>query len=272
MAIVSVCLITYNHEAYIAQALTSVVTQKVNFPMEIIVYDDASTDRTAKIIKQFLTKSPFPLTVKVNHHNLGMGTNFRQALCKCRGRYLAILEGDDYWTDKQKLLSQVNYLEKTPSLSGCFHRTQAIFSDHSRPSYNIPGDQFYQNTLTTKDLLKANSIATCSVMYRRSAIQLPSWVYNQGMIDWPMHLLASTAGDIGFIPKTMAVYRRHQTNSFAGRKRSQNYHDIIKVYWALKKHFGPQYQKLINQRLVGSYLDLIKSSLKEKCHLINPVI
>src|SRR3954463_15222753 len=107
---VSVAMITYNHAAFIAQALDSVLAQHTDFDFEIVIGDDASSDGTRKIIEEYQARWPKIIKPVFHQPNVGMMKNFRQTLERCSGDYIAILEGDDYWTNQNKLTLQVDYL------------------------------------------------------------------------------------------------------------------------------------------------------------------
>ena len=109
--LVSVCMITYNHEKYIAQAIDSVIMQKTNFDYEIVIGEDCSTDRTREIVLEYKTKHPDKIKLLLQEKNVGMMQNFIDTLKACSGKYIALLEGDDYWTDPNKLQKQVDFLE-----------------------------------------------------------------------------------------------------------------------------------------------------------------
>ena len=115
--LVSVCLITYNHGKYIRQAIDSILMQEVNFPWEIIIADDASSDQTQKIIREYHQKYPDLIKPNLRKNNIGAGSNFIELIGSAKGKFIAYLEGDDYWTDPFKLQKQVGFLEGNPSFS-----------------------------------------------------------------------------------------------------------------------------------------------------------
>src|SRR5579872_2594917 len=110
----SVMLITYNHELFIAQTLEGILEQRVNFDYEIVVGEDCSTDRTRDILMDFHNRYPRRILIQARHRNLGMMRNLEQTLSKCRGEYVALIEGDDYWTCRDKLQKQVDFLDAHP--------------------------------------------------------------------------------------------------------------------------------------------------------------
>src|SRR5262249_39772783 len=122
---------TYNHEAYVAQAIEGVLAQQADFPIELVIGEDCSTDNTRSICSTFAKRHPEVIVLLAQDKNLGLVANGRAVFRACRGQYLAMCEGDDYWTDPRKLQKQADLLDKHPSWSGCFHRTRTISEGQS---------------------------------------------------------------------------------------------------------------------------------------------
>ena len=125
-AVVSVWMLPFNHEAYIRQALEGVLMQQTSFPYEIIVGDDCSTDNTRTILLEFQSRFPDRVRLRLARENL-YSKNLKQSVGvfgACRGEYVALCEGGDYWTNPQKLQKQVDFLEANPDFAGCLHDVQ----------------------------------------------------------------------------------------------------------------------------------------------------
>ena len=118
---VSVIMITYNHERFIREAIDSILMQKTNFDFEILIGDDASTDGTGKIVQEYADRFPNKIHAVIRSTNIGATKNSYDILCRAKGKYLASCEGDDYWTDEYKLQKQVDVLEKNPQYVACVH-------------------------------------------------------------------------------------------------------------------------------------------------------
>lgn len=204
---VSIVTITYNQEKYIAQALDSFVSQKVDFPFEVIVADDGSTDKTRDIVEEYSKKYPKIIKPLFRKKNMGAWNNFTDALKKAKGDYIALCEGDDFWTDINKLQIQANYLDSHNSVSLCFHRVKVFFENNSKPESLFP-DNIQKNRFNLYNLLKSNFIQTNSVMYRRQ--DYSRLVEDVMPGDWYLHLFHLQYGKIGFIDKVMSSYRRHE--------------------------------------------------------------
>ena len=130
--LLSICCITYNHENFIRQALDGCLMQQTNFPIEIIIHDDASTDNTANIIREYQGKHPHLIKTILQRENQysAMGFGFISNVFKeAQGKYIALCEGDDYWTDPLKLQKQVDFLEANPDFAICFHNAVVINED-----------------------------------------------------------------------------------------------------------------------------------------------
>lgn len=211
--LLSVCVITYNHALYIRQALDSVLSQKVNFDWEIIIADDFSTDGTREIIQEYHKKYPDLIKLILQKKNVGAESNWLDLIRYPKSRYIAYLEGDDYWDDISKLQMQVDFLEKYLDYAFCFHQTKVFFENNEeRPAVwpkNVSPDM-----LTIESLLKENFIPSNSVVYRRQNYSN----YPKGIMpgDWYLHLYHAQFGKFGYIDRVMSAYRRHSGGSWWG--------------------------------------------------------
>lgn len=203
---VSVVTITYNHEAYIREALDSFVAQKTDFSVEFIVADDASTDATPAIIEEYASRFPGLFRPILRSKNVGIHANLTAALSAARGEYLALCEGDDYWIEPMKLAKQVTHLDQHPETAVCFHPVRVITTDGRKPSEFPPVG--WRGNFSVDALIKRNFIQTNSVIYRRLSnySDIPVDVMP---LDWYLHVRHAARGDIDMLPETMSVYRRH---------------------------------------------------------------
>ena len=150
---VSVCMVTYNHEKYIAQAIESVLMQKTNFDYELVIGEDCSTDKTKKIIIKYQKRYPKIIRIILNKKNLGAGLNFVQILEACKGEYIALLDGDDYWTDPVKLQKQVDFLDNNPYYSISSHNVYVIQEGSKDKPVEWLGKK-HRETSTLEDILE----------------------------------------------------------------------------------------------------------------------
>jgi glycosyltransferase involved in cell wall biosynthesis len=237
--LVSVCLITYKHENYIRQAIESVLVQKVNFPFELIIADDCSPDQTREIIVEYKNQHPELIRLIFQKKNVGPGINFVNLINSAQGKYIAYLEGDDFWTDPLKLQKQFDFLEKNEEYSLCYHQIKWIYNfpepigknEHLKIS-NIDDNE----TSTIEDLIKIGwYIRTASMFFRN--FKLPEGFEDLYIGDFPLHVLLADRGKIGFIKECMAVYLVHQNGLSANILNNQkfevvnkNFNDKIKMY------------------------------------------
>lgn len=212
---VSVCMITYNQEDYIEEAIKGILAQKVPFNVEVIIAEDCSPDNTGKVIDRYISNCPDNFNIKYFRHdkNLGPIRNLDWALKKCKGEYIAWCEGDDYWTDSSKLNKQIAILEQNPSIAMSTHnglikyeyinKTDELFNKR---------ESLEKSTFSFDDVLSKWFIPSASMVFRKKLVdQLPVWyktVYNG---DWTLQLLAtSKSGDIHYLDEVMCVYRRNE--------------------------------------------------------------
>lgn len=203
---VSVCLITYNHELYIRQAIESVLMQKNNFSWEIIIADDASTDNTQIIIKDYCVKYPGLFNPILRQKNVGPGLNFFELINSANGKYIAYIEGDDFWTDPLKLQKQFNFMENNLNFSLCYHRVsyEFTFSHEKLSCYESNLDDDAVCTLDTL-IEKGWFIKSCSMFFKN--IKLPRGFEKLYIGDYPLHILLANMGEIGFLNELSGVYR-----------------------------------------------------------------
>jgi glycosyltransferase involved in cell wall biosynthesis len=221
---VSVRFMVYNNEPYIREAIEGILIQQTNFLVEIVVGDDFSTDNTLNIIKEYKDTSNIYFNILQrevggkywkDRKRLGRLYNFRNIVENCSGKYIALLEGDDYWTDPLKLQKQVDFLEKNPDYNICFHRAsllqQNIFSLHQIPS------PFESESFNYIQLLRHyNFITTASVVIRKHVnLKLPRWFTNIPFGDLALYQIVSKNKKIKCIADTMSVYRIHNEGIYS---------------------------------------------------------
>jgi glycosyltransferase involved in cell wall biosynthesis len=210
MPLLSVVMITYNHEKYIKDAIESVLNQVCNFNYELIVSNDASPDNTDKVIKEILSNHPKANLIKYfnQESNIGMMANSFFALNKSAGKYIAFCEGDDFWTSNDKLQTQVDFLENNSDYIMCFHKVK-ISQINQNDTYAYPNPK--HTTLYLKDIIREHYIPTCSLVFRNNSFNngYPTWLYNSISGDIPLEILLSSKGKTKYIPIEMACYRRN---------------------------------------------------------------
>jgi Glycosyl transferase family 2 len=211
----SVVTTTHNQEAYVREAFDSFVAQEIDFPMEIIVADDASTDATRAIIQEYVDRYPHLFRPILRPKNLGLNRNLVAALSKARGTYIALCEGDDYWIDPLKLSRQVEFLDRHPETAVCFHPVRTIWEDGRVEEEDFP-PVVWRDDLSLNTLIRRNFIQTNSVVYRRLPHyrDIPADVMP---LDHYLMVRHAFSGKIDMLPETMAVYRRHSQGMWNNR-------------------------------------------------------
>lgn len=213
--LVSVWMITYNQEKYIAQAIESVLMQKTTFDFEIVIGEDCSTDDTRKIVKQYQLKNPQKINAIYQSINVGARRNaYEFALPQCRGRYIACLEGDDYWTDPDKLQKQVDFLESNQTFGMVCTNYSKFLQNRKKFKRNCFGPDKYDKEVRFDDyILDMSSIGTATVMFRRAvydnyAEAIPKKLRNEFVVgDTPFWLFIAATSKIAVLPCETAVYR-----------------------------------------------------------------
>ena len=270
--LLSIHCLTYNHAPFIRQTLDGFVMQKTNFPFEVLIHDDASTDGTADIIREYEAKYPDiikPIYQTENQWNKGVSISKKYQFPRIKGKYVALCEGDDYWTDPLKLQKQVDFLESHPDCSICFHPVVVHWEDKSKPDSIYPTEKQLKGIkeFDLHELLNQNFIQTNSVVYR--------WRFHQDNLDlipekilpgdWFLHLLHAQVGKIVFLPEVMATYRRHQGGIWTGAGQEDGWFikcgiPHIKFYKAVEKQFNVNKQSEIE----NMFVDILAAAINQK--------
>lgn len=205
--VVSIICCAYNHANYIRECLDGFVAQKTGFAIEVLIHDDASTDDTAEIIRAYETRYPEiikPVYQRVNQYSQGVDIFFDILLPKAKGKYIAICEGDDYWTDPLKLQKQVDFLESHPEYSMCFHG--AKIQSELKTSFQYP--VLENKAYSPKELYDDWIVPTASVVTRRD---LPPLKKDPRIINGDIHLILNAAchGMVWGMSDSMSIYRIH---------------------------------------------------------------
>lgn len=265
--LVSICCITYNHENYIRDAIEGFLMQKTTFPIEILIHDDASTDKTADIIREYEKKHPDiikPIYQKENQYSKGVKINQEFNFPRAQGKYIALCEGDDYWTDPLKLQKQVDFMEENKDCSMCFHRSKIeLFNNHKNIVKNQKLGEYSKNHNQTffpknKFFYEGGSSApTASMIFKSKYIQsLPEWYFNSPVGDTPLKLILSQKGKIGFLNDVMAIRRIGLPGSWNDRVRDGKEEEIkylngmIKMLIKFNKHSSGKYFRDVFRQMV----------------------
>lgn len=252
---VSICVQTYNHAAHIGQCLDGMLMQQTGFPFEIILGEDESNDGTREICQEYSSRFPNKINlylrsrkdvIKINGRSTGR-YNFIQNFKACKGEYIALCEGDDYWTDKEKLQSQVDFLDNNPEYVLSFHYTQIHKDGVLENDYLNEG---LKEKMSLEDLIVSNRFRTLSCVFRRKALLeagFPKWFNKSAIGDYVLYILLAQKGKINVLPKIMGAYRIHDGGIW--EKRPSSYRNIDFIY---------------TQHLISKDLDLINEQKIKK--------
>lgn len=257
--VVTVSVVTYNHEQFISKALDSVLSQDTSFDYEVLVGDDDSTDGTREIIKEYKNRYPDRIRLELLDKNVasyGGGRslppgkwNFINNINKAKGKYIAYLEGDDYWTDQSKLQIQYDILESDENCSICYTNCKISTGGYRGPSQ---GEGYYDFPF----VLRYNPFHASTAMFRRKIFQvIPEWFYK--MPGWAYYLLvhAASKGDVFYKDICTAIYRIHDESYHSSLQVSERLEWGIKIRKNLVGEFS-NYRKDIESRMISDRLRL----------------
>lgn len=224
--LVSICCTTYNHVKYISDAIEGILMQNVSFPIELLIHDDASTDGTTDVLKKYIKNHSdliIPIFQNENQYSKGMKPWPYFVFPRARGKYIALCEGDDYWTDPSKLQKQVDFLENNKSYNVIYHKVKSIENNitknyiwNNRDDYSFT----FQNSIVSKNG------ATLSMVFRNNIDlkQFRELITDLSIADWPLECLLTLSGKGFYMDVDMGVYRIHK----AGRTQELFYRRYIR--------------------------------------------
>jgi glycosyltransferase involved in cell wall biosynthesis len=203
---VSISVVTYNHANFLAQTLTSILEQKVNFAYEIVIGDDASTDGTKDLLLSYSRQYPTQIVPILHQTNVGVLQNYQAVLNRCQGDYIAHLDGDDFMLPG-KLQKQADFLDSHPTMSMVVHDLEMV----NEKGEHIDNFETLRRTTTIRDLVRFGTyFGGSSKMHRRSSIP-PEGISprTRNVLDWLFHIQNARTGDIGFLSEILGAYRKH---------------------------------------------------------------
>lgn len=262
----SVVMIAYNMERYIGQALDSVLMQEVDCAFEIVIGEDHSTDGTREIVRDYAQRHPDRIRPIFRQANLGMNRNFMETLLAARGRFVALLDSDDWWTTPHKLQKQLEFLRANPGFSICFHNALVVYEMGERPPHpfhmqepqHLISHYVPKPVSTIDDLAGGNFMQTCSVMFRAGLYgTLPDWYLQMPTFDWPLHLLNAEHGSIAYIDEVMGAYRVHAAGfwsmNMALYRNIEDVESMIRGYELVDRYTRFRYTRKIHSQLLPLY-------------------
>lgn len=264
---VSVCMITYNHEEYISEAINSILKQQTDFNFELIIGEDLSTDTTRAICEKFVLKYPGRIILLESDKRYGMMNNFIRTLKSCKGKYIAVCEGDDYWTNKNKLQIQVDFLKQNHLFSLCCHDVYFQFGNKKKRSFqwDAPAESDIHYLLK-----KGNYISTLSIVFRKNPfiIEFLNKFQDPPLGDYILYVAAAHHGKIKFFKKCMGVYRVHGGGAWSQLGLQKAFDKSIRVMSDLFDVLDSKYHDDLRIQLLGMLEVLERTSETEYKSLI----
>ena len=263
--VVSICCVTYNHDKFIAKALDGFIMQKTNFKYELLIHDDASTDNTQQIIKEYEAKYPEiikPIYQVENQKSImKRGVNIKFNYSRAKGKYIALCEGDDYWTDPYKLQTQVDFLEANEEYTISFHNTQILKNNSELTNVKM----LVSMPISMSDLLDRNFIHTSSVVFKHNIIDFNDEIFKQSPFgDYPLFIMLLKKGKIHFINEYMSVYRLHEGGVWTKLSKVENINKKINFYTVIKDSFSEEkYRIQIKNKIINLVHKKIELEMKE---------
>ncbi|NLY36170.1 MAG: glycosyltransferase family 2 protein, partial [Tissierellia bacterium] len=270
--LVSICVITYNHGNYIKESLDSILMQKVDFNYEIVIGDDCSPDNTQEIIKDFKKRYPEKINAILRSENIGTNANAYDVKKRSTGKYIAILEGDDYWTDVNKLQLQVDFLESHPEFFSVAHRHEIVDKEGIHHRYS------HENMKLNRFFTKKEAMEKKTELFHLSTILFRNFFKDSGdeyivfknSNKYGSHSLfvffLASKSDIYIMDRAMSAWRYIDeptaTNytSFASRDKSKIIINDFNKYVNYREYFGLEYNFDNDVRI--SFLQLLRWSIK----------
>lgn len=238
---VSVHMVTYNHALYIAQAIEGVLMQQTTFEVELVIGEDCSKDNTLAICESYRAKYPDKIKLIKRENNIGSMKNFADLFTYCTGKYIAICDGDDYWTDPNKLQDQVDFLEANPDY--IIHSCNAIYVSDTKANGKLISDRPIDATIPFADLLYQNPLITCTAMFRNIPLEFPLYVNKLKFGDWFLYIiLMKKSGLKAFLTaKAYAAYRIHEHGIMSVMSRRDSYKTLISQYIYMHKYLNKKF-------------------------------
>lgn len=257
---ITALIVTYNHERYIRQALDSVLIQETNFPFEVIVSEDRSTDSTADIVQSYVEHWPDKISFIRSSVNLRDNEVLLRAMRVARGKYITFLDGDDYWVSPNKLQAQYDFMEAHPDCAITYHDVERVTDDGEV----IRVMKGLGRRGTIEDLIQGNFLGTCSVMVRHAALaDIPDWVRDMPAGDWPLYLLAARSGFVDHIDGLVSRYRIHGDSYWATRPLPEQALMGLCMQLEFEAHFGPDYAPMFARSRLRTARHILAGVLNE---------
>jgi hypothetical protein len=231
---------TFEHRPFVAQAIESVLLQETPFEVELVIGEDRSSDGTREVVERYAERYPERVRTVLPAENVGHGEILRRVLEEVRGRFVAYLDGDDYWTSAAKLRRQVSYLEAHPECASCFHDASLVYDAAGTPS-GTTTPALAELSFALEDILTECFVPSPAMMFRREIVaELPAWAFESAWIDWLIHIRCAQRGPLGYIAEPLAAYRVHEGGMFSALDRISQIEEDLRFYEQLRPELPGQ--------------------------------
>ena len=253
--LVSVQCLVYNHELYLNQCLDSILMQQTKFDYEIVIHEDCSTDKSKKIIQEYVDKYPDiikPIYQKENQYGkIGFYGIFQIMTAKSQGKYLAICEGDDFWIDSYKLQKQVDFLENHSDYSMCFHNAIVLYQNLNKDAHVFCRNMNKSKNILLKEIVSDWIIPTASIVLRKDIYPLPLWTSNIYSYDMTLALWAYDKGHVYYISDLMSCYRKNETgmSDYSNNSVSKVLNQKVLLFSFFNKETNYKYNDILLERI-----------------------
>ncbi len=272
--LVSVCCLTYNHEKTIAQAIEGIVRQKTSFPFELIIHDDASTDGTTEIVRQYSREYPDIIVPIIQTENQFRKCNLAKTYVNpvAKGQYIAICEGDDYWSDPYKLQKQIDYMEAHPQCTMTFHAIEQLNGNGTKEEFH---PRRTDGEVPTEEVIRRGGMfcPSVSLVVRRDICEMwPQFREKARIYDFPLQILAAINGSVYYFDDIMGVYRYAAEGSWTrDHVRETDYeHMRLEEDWLqmFNEYTQNQYKDAVNYHLARLWSIEYRNN-RNKLHFLN---
>lgn len=267
---ISILVLTYNHEKYIAQTLDSILEQETQYDYEIVIGEDKSTDGTLDICEAYAEKYPDKIILLKRPNNLGEIKNFASTFEACTNKYIAYCEGDDFWLDKNKLQAQVDFLEKNPDY--VIHFTECKYADPDGKLFGFFSqgrglEKKKDSEISVPEILEAplRPMHISGCMMRRGKVDLPPSYLETPILDTPFLFYNCDQGKVYFSSMVSAAYRKHPESITTKSGFTKEYLiNLEKMFLRLDKELAYKYSQSINTTIANRHILAIRSQLSNK--------
>ena len=252
--VVSVAMVTYNHERWIAESIEGVLMQKTDFPIELVIAEDCSTDTTRSIVLAYQRQHPNVIRLLLPERNLGVQDNLQYLLAQCRGTYIAFCEGDDYWTDPAKLRKQVNLLNQNPECNLCVARCNMLIESDSRESRLLTRSEFGPTRkLSFEEVCLAYYHTSTYVFLKSSLTKALQWWPDMPCFD-AVYLMVLTGDSRSILlDDVVSVYRITGKGMFSQLSKDQIVFKNIKIAESCYKYFPKRWKLHLGKAMSSMY-------------------